>query len=75
MKIKIKQLDERVCKMIAAALTIASEEWRDEQGLENISIEASMLAVEFRHDIFLQVTEQYPVDDVQVLGKQEKGGE
>lgn len=75
MKIKIKQLDERVCKMIAAALTIASEDWRDEQGLENISIEASMLAVEFRHDIFLQVTEQYPQDDVQVLGKQEKGGE
>lgn len=59
--------------MIAAALTIAAEQWKDD--LEHIATEASLLAIEFKHDIFLQVSERYPapVDDVQVLGN-EKGG-
>lgn len=74
MKINIKQLDERVCRLIASALEMASNEW---EGLQtNLSTEAGLLAVEFRHNIYLQVSERYdaPVDDVQVLGN-EKGGQ
>lgn len=74
MKLQVKQLDERVCRLIASALEMASDEWEALQ--PNLSTEAVLLAVEFRHCIFLQVSEGYeaPVDDVQVLGN-EKGGQ
>ena len=73
MKLQVKQLDERVCRLIAAALEMASNEWDSLQ--PNLSTEARLIAVEFRHCIFLQISEGYdaPVDDVQVLGN-EKGG-
>lgn len=75
MKLQVKQLDERVCRLISAALEIAANEWECEQ--TNLGTEAGLLALEFKHCIFLQVSEAYdaPHDDVQVLGKQEKGGE
>lgn len=74
MKLQVKQLDERVCRLIASALEMAANEWEDLQ--TNLSTEAGLLALEFRHCIYLQVSEGYdaPVDDVQVLGKQQKGG-
>lgn len=75
MKLQVKQLDERVCRLIASALEMSSIIWEDTHA--NFSIEAKQLSTEFKHCIFLQVSEAYdePNDDVQVLGKQEKGGE
>lgn len=74
MKLHVKQLDERVCRLISAALEISADEWGKTH--PNLGIEVALLAVEFRHSIPLLVSEVYeaPVDDVQVLGK-EKGGE
>lgn len=75
MKLQVKQLDERVCRLISAALEIAANEWEDVQ--TNLGTEAGLLALEFKHCIYLQISECYeaPEDDVQVLGRQEKGGE
>ena len=69
MKLQVKQLDERVCRLISAALEIASNEWEDVQ--TNLSTEAGLLALEFKHCIYLQISESYeaPEDDVQVLGR------
>lgn len=73
MKLQVKQLDKRVCRLIAAALEMASNEWEALQ--PNLSTEAGLIALEFRHSIPLLVSECYdaPIDDVQVLGN-EKGG-
>ena len=75
MKLQVKQLDERVCRLIASSLEMSSIIWEDLH--PNLSIEAKQLATEFKHCIYLQVSEAYdaPHDDVQVLGRQEKGGE
>lgn len=75
MKLQVKQLDERVCRLISNSLEMSSIIWEDLH--PNLSTEAKQLATEFKHCIFLQVSEAYdsPHDDVQVLGKQEKGGE
>lgn len=75
MKLQVKQLDEATTNTIAAAL----EHYSDHFGY-NYSSSGNMcleLAVMFRHSIALLVSEAYdtPHDDVQVLGKQEKGGE
>lgn len=72
MKLQVKQLDERQCRLIAHALEIASIIWEDLY--PNTSTEAIQLSTEFRHCIYLQVSEGYdaPIDDVQVLGN-EKG--
>lgn len=75
MKLQVKQLDERVCRLIASSLEMSSIIWEDLH--PNLCTEAKQLATEFKHWIYLQVSEVYdaPHDDVQVLGKQEKGGE
>lgn len=75
MKLQVKQLDERVCRLIANSLEMSSIIWEDLH--PNLCTEAKQLATEFKHCIFLQVSEAYEAleDDVQVLGKQEKGGE
>lgn len=75
MKLQVKQLDERVCRLIASSLEMASIIWEDLH--PNSSTEAKQLSTEFKHCIFLQVSEAYdaPHDDVQVLGRHEKGGE
>lgn len=69
MKLQVKQLDERVCRLIASALEMSSIIWEDTHA--NFSIESKLLATDFRHCIFLQVSEAYdsPEDDVQVLGR------
>lgn len=75
MKLNIKQLNETTANTIAVALEYYSayisqvdSECKDKY-LE--------LAATFRHAIVLLFTEGYdaPIDDVQVLGQQEKGGE
>lgn len=75
MKLQVKQLDERQCRLIAHALEIASIVWEDLH--PSSCAEAKQLSTEFKHCIYLQVSEAYdaPHDDVQVLGRQEKGGE
>lgn len=75
MKIKIKQLTEHQCQLISAALFMAADYWEKEN--PHWSDEASLLSVQYLHTINLMVSNDYPdsVDDVQVLGKQEKGGE
>lgn len=75
MKLQVKQLDERVCRLIAHALEMSSIIWEDLH--PNSSTEAKQLSTEFKHCIYLQVSEAYdePQDDVQVLCRQEKGGE
>lgn len=75
MKIQFKTLDKETANTIAVALeTYAAT-------IEGIDKECSnkyqLLAVEFRHSDIVLFSEEYhvPEDDVQVLGKQEKGGE
>lgn len=75
MKLQVKQLNTATSNTIAFALEMYAA------SVTNIDKDCSTkyqeLAVMFRHSIPLLVSEIYdaPVDDVQVLGKQEKGGE
>lgn len=75
MKLHVKQLDTATTNTIAAAL----EHYADYAAQANdiLANKYLELAVMFRHSISLLVSESYdaPEDDVQVLGKQEKGGE
>lgn len=75
MKLQVKQLDTATSNTIAAAL----EQFADYLKLYNpVNGDKCLeLAVMFRHSIPLLVSEAYDAqhDDVQVLGKQEKGGE
>lgn len=75
MKLQVKQLDTATANTIAVAL----ETYADCIGqLGDIAANKYLeLAATFRHAIVLLCTEGYdaPQDDVQVLGKQEKGGE
>lgn len=74
MKLQVKQLDTATSNTIAAAL----EQFADYLNLYNPvnGDKCRELAVMFRHSIPLLFTESYeaPEDDVQVLGKQDKGG-
>lgn len=75
MKLQVKQLDTATTNTIAVAL----EHYADYTAQVNdiLSNKYLELAVMFRHSIPLLFTEGYesPHDDVQVLGKQDKGGE
>lgn len=75
MKLQVKQLDQTTANTIAFALEMYAGYVG--QINENRADSVRELAVMFRHSITLLVSEGYsvPVDDVQVLGKQEKGGE
>lgn len=75
MKLQVKQLDTATTNTIAVALEMlgSSVTLIDDK----CCTMCKELAVMFRHSIVLLVSEGYdaPEDDVQVLGKQEKGGE
>lgn len=75
MKLQVKQLDEATANSIAFALEMYAGYVA--QINENRADTYRELAVMFRHAISLLVSEGYdaPHDDVQVLGKHEKGGE
>lgn len=75
MKLQVKQLDTATTNTIAFALEMYSG--YVSQINENRADTYRELAVMLRHSISLLVSESYeaPEDDVQVLGKQEKGGE
>lgn len=75
MKLQVKQLDEATANTIAVALEMYADYTAQVNDiLANKYLE---LAVMFRHSIPLLFTEGYeaPQDDVQVLGRQEKGDE
>lgn len=75
MKLQVKQLDTATTNTIAVALEMCAESiTHTEKDCSTMCLE---LAVMFRHSIALLVSESYeaPEDDVQVLGRQEKGGE
>lgn len=75
MKLQVKQLDELTANTIAVALEMYAASITHVG--KPIADKYLLLAVQFRHSIPLLVSERYeaPVDDVQVLGRQEKGGE
>lgn len=75
MKLQVKQLDEVTANTIAVALEMYAASITHIE--KDCSTKYQELAVMFRHSIPLLFTESYeaPVDDVQVLGRQEKGGE
>lgn len=75
MRLQVKQLDETTANTIAVALEMYADYIAQVDDIcANKYLE---LAVMYRHSIPLLVSEGYdaPVDDVQVLCKQEKGGE
>lgn len=75
MKLQVKQLDEVTANTISVALEMYAASITHIE--KDCSTKYLELAVMFRHSIPLLVSEAYdaPHDDVQVLGKQEKGGE
>lgn len=75
MKLQVKQLDTATTNTIAAALEMYAD--YTAQVNDKLSDKYLELAVMFNHSVTLLVSEAYeaPEDDVQVLGKQEKGGE
>ena len=75
MKLQVKQLDKATTNSIAFALEMYAV--YVSQINENRADTYRELSVMFRHSIALLVSESYesPHDDVQVLGRQEKGGE
>lgn len=75
MKLQVKQLDTASANSIAFALEMYAGYVA--QINENRADTYRELAVMFRHSIALLVNDSYeaPHDDVQVLGRQEKGGE
>lgn len=75
MKLQVKQLDTVSANSIAFALEMYAGYVA--QINENRADTYRELAVMFRHSIPLLVSESYeaPEDDVQVLGRHDKGGE
>lgn len=75
MKLQVKQLDTATTNTIAAALEMYAASITHIE--KDCSTKYLELAVMFRHSIPLLVSESYeaPEDDVQVLGRQEKGVE